>query len=173
MATTAFQSTFPRGERPKVTEIKSGIDDFNPRSRVGNDAFLVSIIVQVIKFQSTFPRGERPSDVALLTGNNRFQSTFPRGERQRCPKSYYGRTVISIHVPAWGTTFSGFALGFRYCHFNPRSRVGNDTNCGFSGCIHVFQSTFPRGERQKSKSHNCKRFDFNPRSRVGNDGVRI
>ena len=80
-------------------------------------------------------------------------------------------TIISIHVPAWGTTPVGtmlipyvefqstFPRGERqfgqrmfglYCNFNPRSRVGNDE------CFDVFVRAF---------------VDFNPRSRVGNDAI--
>ena len=35
-------------------------------------------------------------------------------------------SVISIHVPAWGTTWSRFRGVDGYDDFNPRSRVGND-----------------------------------------------
>ena len=79
--------------------------------------------------------------------------------------------VISIHVPAWGTTFIATILSFFY-NFNPRSRVGNDGRDAYDDymtqiSIHVpawgttrdcmkmkqsslFQSTFPRGERLRS-----------------------
>ena len=78
-------------------------------------------------------------------------------------------------------------------YFNPRSRVGNDTECPFSEfwediSIHVpawgttlpsplyvtylkFQSTFPRGERLGARKFGTYFLDFNPRSRVGNDCV--
>ena len=122
-----FQSTFPRGERPMLSllscdrnaisihvpawgttilnvMIRLGILYFNPRSRVGNDAISKSVIVPTCEFQSTFPRGERRSGCLLSTLTNR----------------------ISIHVPAWGTTY--FCIDFRKekRNFNPRSRVGND-----------------------------------------------
>ena len=35
--------------------------------------------------------------------------------------------VISIHVPAWGTT-KIYPVNKLFCYFNPRSRVGNDTD---------------------------------------------
>ena len=98
----------------------------------------------------------------------RFQSTFPRGERHLCwlvavkhihfnPRSLVGNDYIpvgtytiveiSIHVPSWGTTI-----------FTRRQPP----------CI-LFQSTFPRGERQ-NEPVNLKQIDnFNPRSLVGND----
>ena len=98
-----------------------------------------------------------------------FQSTFPRGERQiidnssvkTCnfnPRSRVGNdgikfiserhSVISIHVPAWGTTECTNKVISACLNFNPRSRVGND--------LHPFQHFHPVSY-------------FNPRSRVGND----
>ena len=91
---------------------------------VGND--LISIDTgDFVLFQSTFPRGERPSSSTRIPFLSQFQSTFPRGERRlECrvwksiiyfnPRSRVGndvdmhgtyfRWMISIHVPAWGTT---------------------------------------------------------------------
>ena len=54
-------------------------------------------------FQSTFPRGERRSLSCIFIHDELFQSTFPRGERQNVCR-----------------------LFLIFCHFNPRSRVGND-----------------------------------------------
>ena len=79
--------------------------------------------------------------------------------------------IISIHVPARGTTLAIFFLPFclrfqstfprgerlsrRDLHlallyyFNPRSREGNDPSWGGYWCWDdEFQSTFPRGERR-------------------------
>ena len=60
------------------------------------------------------------------------------------------RSVVSIHVPARGTTIM--------------DRSG--------AAISLFQSTFPQGERQllpQKSYHTC----FNPRSRKGNDRVHV
>ena len=211
----------------------------------------------ILKFQSTFPRGERQYFPLTNIYCYIFQSTFPRGEQQGTvmslehrvyfnPRSRVGNdekrvygivkpNIISIHIPAWGTTRKTFWCStksyfnprsrvgndslFRTSsasstYFNPRSRVGNDGSSGFDvtrngisihvpawgttnihiGCnrsytisIHVpawgttawysdsnicsgFQSTFPRGERQKhTRPDGIPGTDFNPRSRVGND----
>ena len=123
------------------------------------------------QFQSTFPRGERRRTVwhqqSIIC---QFQSTFPRGERpdmRRCyqknknfnPRSRVGNDTlflfhasakpISIHVPAWGTTYNFLIFFQLYWHFNPRSRVGND---------------------EMPKKQSVSQDYFNPRSRVGNDG---
>ena len=120
-----FQSTFPRGERHRGFLIREIDDDFNPRSRVGNDeegkkerkeeynisihvpawgtTICIVIIADSIVFQSTFPRGERRYAGIYRKIHEPFQSTFPRGERP-------GRGNQKITKQ----------------HFNPRSRVGND-----------------------------------------------
>ena len=57
--------------------------------------------------------------------------------------------VISIHVPAWGTTADVSKTDSTFQKdFNPRSRVGNDLNM---------------------RADDDGFIDFNPRSRVGND----
>ena len=70
----------------------------------------------------------------------------------RTPRHIINMMVISIHVPAWGTTRESAVCMRLTTHFNPRSRVGND---------------------KKRSSTFIDQKDFNPRSRVGNDGVRI
>ena len=123
----------------------------------------------IIIFQSTFPRGER---LCVHWNLCRFYDFNPRSR----VGNDLGRTlsdlflIISIHVPAWGTTTAGLKGGAYVQDFNPRSRVGNDCKCEhwltiFFISIHVpawgttqfpnlikfadilFQSTFPRGER--------------------------
>ena len=149
----------------KVTD-----QDFNPRSRVGNDSMPPEITENTIGFQSTFPRGERLIIILSFPQMDKFQSTFPRGERPDRHNTdnrlriisihvpAWGTTSnlsqkcvyvsISIHVPAWGTTINGNAGRRNVRNFNPRSRVGNDSEvaCAFSTSF-SFQSTFPRGER--------------------------
>ena len=102
--------------------------DFNPRSRVGNDVSIVLIVSNVWNFN---PRSR--------VGND-------------CISLHYGQSsLISIHVPAWGTT--------RYLLQKAISVI--------------FQSTFPRGERLVAQAQTALLADFNPRSRVGNDDKRI
>ena len=57
--------------------------DFNPRSRVGNDGFVLSTSASALNFN---PRSRVGNDVYgwLPIGTAiQFQSTFPRGERQQ------------------------------------------------------------------------------------------
>ncbi len=127
-----FQSTLPRGERPRTPPPKSqnthsfnprsrvGSDrafaaditkhseSFNPRSRVGSDALPLALAVRVeVAFQSTLPRGERLLCCRSACVPSLFQSTLPRGERRMLP--------------------ADLSTGPK-C-FNPRSRVGSDQIC--------------------------------------------
>ena len=85
------------------------IIDFNPRSRVGNDAFvngtnaLLVISIHVPAWGTTL-RVFRTSHA----------------------------NPISIHVPAWGTTKFDILQIRLAKDFNPRSRVGNDS-CYIAG----------------------------------------
>ena len=55
---------------------------------------------------------------------------------------------VSIHAPAWGATIPFPVEATGYSSFNPRSRVGSDTDSPTNdSCIVSFQSTLPRGER--------------------------
>ena len=99
---------------------------FNPRSRVGNDGFRLISLYQTDYFN---PRSRVGNDHIRSYESvlyHQFQSTFPRGERQQRFQELIPKLIISIHVPAWGTTI--------------RSRFYIFQN--------EFQSTFPRGERQ-------------------------
>ena len=99
--------------------------NFNPRSRVGNDHILrfgsdvgsISIHVpawgttknpqrraaHLFPFQSTFPRGERQKDIQFLLQYHYFNPRSRVGN-DREERDLVKRYVISIHVPAWGTT---------------------------------------------------------------------
>ena len=102
--------------------------NFNPRSRVGNDRNGHLLMQCSLTFQSTFPRGERPFCNIGYKSAPEFQSTFPRGERPARILYCWQTCMISIHVPAWGTTLF---QSLHFCllrNFNPRSRVGNDSD---------------------------------------------
>ncbi len=100
----------------------------------------------MLRFQSTFPRGERP-----------FSSKMTQPLLYFNPRSLVGNDDKQAH--------EGLYSG----HFNPRSLVGNDKNAKGSIAFNKFQSTFPRGERQRYSYHTKIYDNFNPRSLVGND----
>ena len=149
----AFQSTFPQGERLRPQgPLQQGTLRFNPRSRKGNDFLPSGGADRLNLFQSTFPQGERLLDV------NRYDIA----------------NLVSIHVPARGTT--GFpSRSFLSVHgFNPRSRKGNDAHP--KSIITLFFGFNPRSRKgndmchMQSKAHTM---GFNPRSRKGNDAKNL
>ena len=146
-----FQSTFPRGERREENEKIRIYKHFNPRSRVGNDLYLLITKYKPWLISIHVPAWGTTIKSIYLFVILLFQSTFPRGERQRWHKQEISNWNISIHVPAWGTTRLEILFG------------------GFL----IFQSTFPRGERRKITKKVYLHWYFNPRSRVGNDQYRI
>ena len=162
-----FQSTFPRGERRRTAAHLTTRRNFNPRSRVGNDRTKNIIHIFLIYFN---PRSR--------VGND--------GETSRITFD----NLISIHVPAWGTTAdsctsyykkkfqSTFPRGERpypsysvYTsqYFNPRSRVGNDKIEVQEGLITAISIHVPAWGTTQTYQHTDQRENFNPRSRVGND----
>ena len=101
--------------------------DFNPRSRVGNDgSWRCQVFSHIISIH------------------------VPAWGTTQYSDGLASVSVISIHVPAWGTTLGDFNCPVSLSNFNPRSRVGND-HASWNG----FQSFL----------------NFNPRSRVGNDSI--
>ena len=76
---------------------------FNPRSRVGNDSGSQCMCLPVYLFQSTFPRGERPLSQRCRYAYSYFNPRSRVGN-DKMLIDYDKQHVISIHVPAWGTT---------------------------------------------------------------------
>ena len=167
-----FQSTPPRGGRPRM---------------------LAGQIAST-KFQSTPPRGGRHGISLLLYHLRQFQSTPPRGGRRFDLHRSGDSLTVSIHAPARGATDSCCVSISRTLGFNPRPRAGGDGACRNSRSIDggMFQSTPPRGGRLQAlrTSGNadgvsihapargattaysliCSIFDrFNPRPRAGGD----
>ena len=193
LRTRIFQSTFPRGERRIFCCIGYIFCNFNPRSRVGNDGGRTLWQIPLYGFQSTFPRGERLRSTLLNTVLNRYFNPRSRvgndcrRTNKACalhnfnPRSRVGNDgtqpvcsaspqTISIHVPAWGTTFFWFSSSFFLFYFNPRSRVGNDSDDIVITGIKVISIHVPAWGTTGFTSFRCSAsVNFNPRSRVGND----
>ena len=122
--------------------------NFNPRSRVGNDVGMFNGLSATGVFQSTFPRGERRKcrRQSISTWNFNPRSRVGNDDTTGVQKGVsaiisihvpaWGTTYlpmcvddyirISIHVPAWGTTLQASFNVISSVDFNPRSRVGND-----------------------------------------------
>ena len=102
-----------------------GVNDFNPRSRVGNDDWYMNVICSHLKFQSTFPRGER-----LMINSSAFGIDYFN------PRSRVGNDVVFGE-----NTFSSALFQSTF----PRGE--RPVKDGIMKSNDQFQSTFPRGER--------------------------
>ena len=120
---------------------------FNPRSREGSDFFFC--LKRYILFNFN-PRSREGSDF--------------------CIQCSFILLLISIHAPARGATSVRCFETFCKFYFNPRSREGSDQHENLAmQSYQKFQSTLPRGERQKILPFLRAEVHFNPRSREGSD----
>ena len=128
MVSCMFQSTFPRGER-----------------HTANHGCLFWEM-----FQSTLPRGERHQFLAAVDDimyvsihapawgatKQNFSRIISLGVSIHAPawgatKQNFSRIIslgVSIHAPAWGATSASCHFSRFHFYFNPRSRVGSDTD---------------------------------------------
>ena len=121
----AFQSTHPRGVRPKPITYIDAVCYFNPRTHVGCDASKdstrehLSISIHAPTWGATRSRS-RPVAFRLISihaptwGATAVQSNEP------------ARSRISIHAPTWGATITNTATNRVRIDFNPRTHVGCD-----------------------------------------------
>ena len=122
---STFQSTRPRGARQCASLMDIANNGFNPRAHVGRDLLLEPLVPTNAMFQSTRPRGARPGMSRAMYNARSFN-----------PRAHVGRDYISLtHAKE------------QSC-FNPRAHVGRDS----VGCLQIL----------------CAR-SFNPRAHVGRD----
>ncbi len=77
--------------------------------------------------------------------------------------------LISIHAPTRGATLHRYRVILTYNGFNPRTHAGCDTNVLLVSWADLFQSTHPRGVRQRTTEKILKQRRFNPRTHAGCD----
>ena len=121
---------------------------FNPRSREGNDMETI------------------PSD----TEGTKVSIHVPARGTTALPPVSPEVPPVSIHVPARGTTAAGFYfMGANDVSIHVPARGTTRSIARRFFTIALFQSTFPRGERQNKPDMLRTYWRFNPRSREGND----
>ena len=172
--TIRFQSTRPRGARPRHPTTRCAWTCFNPRARVGRDVIAPAIMPIASSFNPRArvgrdrhvpgrtpaprcfnPRARVGRDMRPVPGTGdvgRFQSTRPRGARR-------------------GMRGRGQDAEWR---FNPRARVGRDV---ITVCLPSCGSRFnPRARVGRDDWRGNGDIDtgrFNPRARVGRDSLII
>ena len=165
-----FQSTLPRRERPSWSLKIVVCRYFNPRSREGSDILTSIITLRQNLFQSTLPRRERHSSkmITSMSGAISIHAPAKGATSSKMITSMSG--AISIHAPAKGATpkHEAFHPIYRFQSTLPRRERPKIRSHSKKSLI--FQSTLPRRERLYSNSINryfpCH---FNPRSREGSD----
>ena len=144
-----FQSTHPRGVRPRRPTHRTGFHGFNPRTRVGCDRNADSrtkrhdrVSIHAPAWGATRPV-PRPCDRAksfnprtrvgcdrLIEPFATFFIRFNPRTRVGCdwyvPYRLLWDDWVSIHAPAWGATLSCRLMSGLSASFNPRTRVGCD-----------------------------------------------
>ena len=153
VADSAFQSTRPRGARHCGGAPNRVCWGFNPRARVGRDAYVSFFGGRHESFNPRARVGRDRTSSFHAKPSSRFQSTRPRGarhpqrggaERRRGrfnPRARVGRDGlyvhlfgalgrVSIHAPAWGATLPLGRARHAAHSFNPRARVGRDLPAG-------------------------------------------
>ena len=102
---------------------------FNPHSRVGNDARLSHGVQSISSDFNPRSRVGNDADLSVLRLADAISIHVPAWGTTGQYVKISCDIAISIHVPAWGTTINRRTL------FDEM----------------IFQSTFPRGERQRSR----------------------
>ena len=148
-----FQSTHPRGVRPRLRELFSSRVDIsihaptwgatNDRTTLGNYKV----------FQSTHPRGVRLDSAKEEVTVQSISIHAPTWGATRYISVRVKSVKISIHAPTWGATCISSTTDESNPDFNPRTHVGCDLRDFLSTSIWtIFQSTHPRGVRPNTKA---------------------
>ena len=169
---TAFQSTFPQGERHGRRILLPAFIMFQSTFPQGERRFTRILCNSKRSFQSTFPQGERHSEIHTNLCTSTFQSTFPQGERPgSCGEVFTGVRFNPRSRKGNDAEKSGVNIRQIQVRFNPRSRKGNDrirriwVFLGRRVSIHVPARGTTVQRRRQQEWRKC----FNPRSRKGND----
>ncbi len=78
-------------------------------------------------------------------------------------------SAISIHAPAWGATWSGSTWWLLMAFQSTHPRGVRQKHCRRTSDRIQFQSTHPRGVRPRAPAYTGPSLHFNPRTRVGCD----
>ena len=183
-----FQSTRPRGARPRRRNKCHRNRSFNPRAHAGRDPDRGSCLYYK-PFQSTRPRGARPLHLSTLSASpcfnprahagrddlatvmsdaQEFQSTRPRGARRKT-RGMRGHEKVSIHAPTRGATISRCMIDSGW-GFNPRAHAGRDSRCckrlPRQSCFNPRAHAGRDSERRPTPRESRR---FNPRAHAGRD----
>jgi len=121
-----FQSTRPRGARPRFRRYSFCSHSFNPRAHAGRDLSLVLSSSFFPLFQSTRPRGARRPSLASIDIGFMFQSTRPRGARRGDAQSVTAIAGAFQSTRPRGARRRRQKQRQQFPRFNPRAHAGRD-----------------------------------------------
>ena len=174
LCVTSFQSTRPRGARPKSKLIAYFcVVSFNPRARVGRDVATSVRPPKASSFQSTRPRGARHEargvrhqricrfNPRARVGRDSTTSTATTQRRRFNPRARVGRDLCWRRIPL-----------VPIC-FNPRARVGRDPHSPHTRiepqAVSIHAPAWGATAHVALVARTLS--SFNPRARVGRDAV--
>ena len=187
-----FQSTRPRGARPKRLAFKDGGENVSIHAPARGATRGLLQDAAIIAFQSTRPRGARRTsfnsagirlsfnpraregrDMFVFHGVSRRACFNPRARegRDRLMLRQVKEERVSIHAPARGATCLYFTIDeFQIVsiHAPARGATWRGYDITFND---EFQSTRPRGARHADGCRIDRICSFNPRAREGRDHI--
>ena len=171
MRDAKFQSTHPRGVRPRwdllplrTVEVSIHAPTWGATRELAQLENELKVSIHAPTWGATFRHSR--FDVQA-----QFQSTHPRGVRRGVRAVVVRRVRVSIHAPTWGATHlkAGRIVQFGVSIHAP-TWGATCTKMADKNKLR-FQSTHPRGVRPKSRSATGTGTSFNPRTHVGCDSL--
>ena len=168
---------------------------FNPRARMGRDPLLRYLVDVPVDVSTHAPAWGATHDIKWIGTEQKVSTHAPAWG---ATETWVRRRValqVSTHAPAWGATNAARrVLKISRC-FNPRARMGRDsdhpthgpgefvsthapawgatkTMCAMIASVE-FQPTRPHGARRRPSTTPPRLSSFNPRARMGRDCHRM
>ena len=164
-----FQSSLPRGERPKITfkEVPHKLISILAPTRGATVLIAFKVFSVPISILAPTRGATSVSRILLLRGL--FQSSLPRGERRDLSRNSSPITGISILAPTRGATPTLMRQS-TVTEFQSSLPRGERHRRSTKKILpEQFQSSLPRGERLCGEVSDRFTKDFNPRSHEGSD----
>ena len=136
---------------------------------MGCDIFYYAEMMSYLAFQSTHPRGVRQHMIDQILCLQDISIHAPTWGATHLTIRLTYSSNISIHAPTWGATHynQGAQCDWRFQSTHPRGVRQKSLSQAIKAFI--FQSTHPRGVRRKTAEEYEYLINFNPRTHVGCD----
>ncbi len=170
--TEKFQSARPRGARREQPDLGLGHGGFNPRARVGRDAYHADGATRWQEFQSARPRGARRKLPAVFVTCGMFQSARPRGARPSNASSTERPNLFQSARPRGARRASSHDCCQRRKFQSARPRGARPAAVAGIGHAEFVSIRAPAwGATPTARPASRRLHCFNPRARVGRDAA--